>query len=306
MCAAAEICRCRSTCESRAGRWRLSTPASPGPFCAGRPASTCPHLDRMRTGCSDGPPASSTSTIRNGCQCGRTCYPRPLRLSMMVWEKGKPGWCSCCSLPSGQTAAASPTMWQDGNSSGPTGRAPGDRPGARGGGRAGGPRAGAPRGHGLGATVGACRYTREKLLAAVGGATMERPPNSDREGVRFALEEQADIFTFTLSKTEGDYSPTTMYRDYAISPDLIHWDSQSTTSDVSPTGQRYINPSPKTARSCSSAGRRTTDSSRPGPSSSSVRPGTSPIRAAGRWRSRGSWTIPCRAEFFEAASLLAG
>ena len=34
----------------------------------------------------------------------------------------------------------------------------------------------------------------------------------------------------TLKKSETDYSPTTMYRDYPISPTLFHWESQSTTS----------------------------------------------------------------------------
>ncbi len=32
-----------------------------------------------------------------------------------------------------------------------------------------------------------------------------------------------------------------MYEDYAISDRLFHWQSQSATSDVSSTGQRYIN-----------------------------------------------------------------
>lgn len=31
-----------------------------------------------------------------------------------------------------------------------------------------------------------------------------------------------------------------MYNDYSISEDLFHWQSQSTTADNSPTGQRYI------------------------------------------------------------------
>lgn len=31
-----------------------------------------------------------------------------------------------------------------------------------------------------------------------------------------------------------------MYRDYAVAPDLFHWESQSTTSVQSPTGQRYL------------------------------------------------------------------
>jgi hypothetical protein len=85
------------------------------------------------------------------------------------------------------------------------------------------------------------RYTREELLAAIGLATLERLPVNDREGVRFSGEERADVFTVTLSKSERDYSPTTMYRDYAISSELVHWESQSTTSSESKTGQRYIN-----------------------------------------------------------------
>lgn len=31
-----------------------------------------------------------------------------------------------------------------------------------------------------------------------------------------------------------------MYQDYSINKTLFHWQSQSTTSDVSKTGQRYI------------------------------------------------------------------
>jgi hypothetical protein len=45
----------------------------------------------------------------------------------------------------------------------------------------------------------------------------------------------------TIDKsTSGRFSPTTSYEDYAISPTLFHWQSQSTTSESSPTGQAYI------------------------------------------------------------------
>ena len=47
-------------------------------------------------------------------------------------------------------------------------------------------------------------------------------------------EEEWDVFVFTLDKTSGRFSPTTRYRDYAISRDLIHWESQSTTRADSP------------------------------------------------------------------------
>jgi hypothetical protein len=61
-----------------------------------------------------------------------------------------------------------------------------------------------------------------------------------REGVAWCESANADAFLITLKKTETDYSPTTMYRDFALSPELFHWESQSTTSSTSPTGQRYI------------------------------------------------------------------
>jgi len=32
-----------------------------------------------------------------------------------------------------------------------------------------------------------------------------------------------------------------MYQDYSINESLFHWQSQSTTSETSPTGQRYQN-----------------------------------------------------------------
>lgn len=41
-------------------------------------------------------------------------------------------------------------------------------------------------------------------------------------------------------KSDKEYSPTTMYHDYSINENLFHWQSQSTTSETSPTGQRYI------------------------------------------------------------------
>ena len=50
----------------------------------------------------------------------------------------------------------------------------------------------------------------------------------------------ADSRRVTLNKADKDYSPTTMYNDYSINESLFHWQSQSTTAENSPTGQRYI------------------------------------------------------------------
>jgi len=86
-----------------------------------------------------------------------------------------------------------------------------------------------------------CRYSTEELLAATGQATLARVPSSDMAGVRYVRDLETDVLTFTLQKSEREYSPTTLYRDYAISAELIHWESQNTTSLRSPTGRRYIN-----------------------------------------------------------------
>jgi superfamily II DNA or RNA helicase len=84
------------------------------------------------------------------------------------------------------------------------------------------------------------RYTRREIQAAFGDGTGMIPPRWD-SGVKWLADQQVDLFAFTLDKTTGDFSPTTRYRDYAISRDLIHWESQSATSIASPTGQRYLN-----------------------------------------------------------------
>ncbi len=85
------------------------------------------------------------------------------------------------------------------------------------------------------------RYQREEVLAALGYVSMDRRPNSFREGVLFAQDINVDAFFVNLKKSDSEFSPTTMYRDYPISPTLFHWESQSTTSVASKTGQRYIN-----------------------------------------------------------------
>lgn len=83
-------------------------------------------------------------------------------------------------------------------------------------------------------------YSREEILAALDYAAQNRTPSTMREGVVWRPELNTDAFLITLKKSETDYSPTTMYRDFALSDRLFHWESQSTTSAASPTGQRYI------------------------------------------------------------------
>lgn len=83
------------------------------------------------------------------------------------------------------------------------------------------------------------RYQVADVFTAFGPAVARRLQGF-REGTFYDEATGSDVFFVTLEKTEAHYSPTTMYRDYAISPDLFHWESQSTTTIASKTGQRYV------------------------------------------------------------------
>jgi superfamily II DNA or RNA helicase len=83
------------------------------------------------------------------------------------------------------------------------------------------------------------RYTRNEILAAFGTGVGARP-NTWQTGVWWDERSQTDLFAFTLDKSSGAFSPTTRYRDYALSPELIHWESQSSTAADGAVGQRYV------------------------------------------------------------------
>lgn len=82
------------------------------------------------------------------------------------------------------------------------------------------------------------RYTKLEIYAALGvGDGAKVAPWMT--GVRWLPEVPVDVLAFTLDKSGGGFSPTTRYRDYAISRTRIHWESQSVTRAESETGRRY-------------------------------------------------------------------
>ena len=84
-----------------------------------------------------------------------------------------------------------------------------------------------------------CQYSRDEILLGMGYWDFEKRP-AFREGVLHLPNRKMDLFFVTLQKTEKDYSPTTLYEDFALSPSEFHWQTQSMTSVESKTGQRYI------------------------------------------------------------------
>ncbi len=84
------------------------------------------------------------------------------------------------------------------------------------------------------------RYSREEAIAALGFAEGVKPKIT-QGGVLWVPQAASDVFFVDLRKAERDYSPTTMYRDYAINRELFHWESQSRQTPRQGTVQRYIN-----------------------------------------------------------------
>ncbi|MER7504604.1 DUF3427 domain-containing protein [Nonomuraea pusilla] len=85
-------------------------------------------------------------------------------------------------------------------------------------------------------------YSTDEVLAAIGWASVGGPvPSTMREGVAWSARARCDALLVTLQKNEKEFSPQTMYRDYALTSRLFHWESQNRTSATSATGRRYQN-----------------------------------------------------------------
>jgi superfamily II DNA or RNA helicase len=84
------------------------------------------------------------------------------------------------------------------------------------------------------------RYNRDQILVAIGLHQFDKS-SSNREGVALNKDINTEALFVTLKKTEKEYSPTTLYDDYAINEYLFHWQSQNATSPESPKGLSYIN-----------------------------------------------------------------
>ena len=84
------------------------------------------------------------------------------------------------------------------------------------------------------------QYGINEIKAPFGLATFARSGQRGVGSFHFqAVKAYALLITF--QKTEREFSPSTMYADYPISRELLHWESQSMTSQDSETGQNLIN-----------------------------------------------------------------
>jgi superfamily II DNA or RNA helicase len=83
------------------------------------------------------------------------------------------------------------------------------------------------------------RYTRDQVLSAFGLHELEKK-GSNREGVAYSKVLNTELLFVTLNKSEKDFSPTTLYEDFAISETIFHWQTQNAVSPGKGKGLSYI------------------------------------------------------------------
>lgn len=83
-----------------------------------------------------------------------------------------------------------------------------------------------------------CSYGIREILTAVGWLTAERY-TPFRAGVLALHSNKVELLFVTLDKSKG-YHERIAYRDYAISPDRFHWQSQNSCGPATSAGQRYL------------------------------------------------------------------
>jgi superfamily II DNA or RNA helicase len=82
-------------------------------------------------------------------------------------------------------------------------------------------------------------YGSDEIKAALGGASLESAGMTGVGRLHFP-EIKTVVALVTFQKTEKEFSPSTMYKDYPVSRELLHWETQSQTSAASETGQTLI------------------------------------------------------------------
>jgi superfamily II DNA or RNA helicase/HKD family nuclease len=83
------------------------------------------------------------------------------------------------------------------------------------------------------------QYGSRDVQAVLGQATLETAGQTG-VGLLHFPSVRAYALLITYQKTEREFSPSTMYADYPISRELLHWESQSNTAQQSDTGQNLI------------------------------------------------------------------
>ncbi len=81
-------------------------------------------------------------------------------------------------------------------------------------------------------------YSRREILTAC-GVWNETRKVPHQQGIERIKDARRELLFVTLDKTDRGFSPTTRYRDYAISEDRFHWETQNAVAAGSASARHY-------------------------------------------------------------------
>ncbi len=84
------------------------------------------------------------------------------------------------------------------------------------------------------------KYSRYEIVTAVGDRASGDKISVPQAGILKLEASRRELLFVTLDKSSGNFSPTTSYRDRAISRDRFLWETQGRTRVASAAGQRYL------------------------------------------------------------------
>jgi hypothetical protein len=84
------------------------------------------------------------------------------------------------------------------------------------------------------------RYTRDQILVAFRKSSFDKKYLS-MEGTTENKDLNTELLFINLIKSEENFSPTTMYDDYAVNELLFHWQTQNSARPDLGKGLSYIN-----------------------------------------------------------------
>lgn len=83
-------------------------------------------------------------------------------------------------------------------------------------------------------------YGLRDITAAFGKASLATTGPAGT-GVIFVESQKTYLHLITFKKEDRDFAPTTRYKDYPVTLNTLHWETQSSTTQISATGQNHIN-----------------------------------------------------------------
>jgi len=76
-------------------------------------------------------------------------------------------------------------------------------------------------------------------MAAIGFVKVGEKGRMPQGGILMLKEQKRELLFVTLDKSAKSFSPSTQYRDYWISEELFHWETQAAASHMKASGKRY-------------------------------------------------------------------